>query len=128
MLLIGYPFISCTKLLPYWQCGFVIRMVTPVLVTQRSSGCLDAKCSTNWSRFPPSVTVLQLVWLFVLALMNLYVLWYWLLVISGIQENPWNSEVGYEISSWSVTRSWKFQFSFVIWCVVWMLVPTSVVD
>jgi hypothetical protein len=76
MLLIGYPFICCTKLLPYWQCGFVIRMVILVLVTRRSSGCLDAECPTNWSRFPLSLslTVLQLVCLFVLALMNLYVL------------------------------------------------------
>jgi len=56
MLLIGYPFISSTKLLPYWQCGFIIRMVISLLLIQRSSGCLDAKCPTNWSRFPPSVT------------------------------------------------------------------------
>jgi len=56
VLLIGYPFICSTKLLPYWQCGFVIRMVIPLLVTQRPSGCLDAKCPTNWSWFPPSVT------------------------------------------------------------------------
>jgi hypothetical protein len=56
MLLIGYPFISCTKLLLYWQCGFVIRMVVPIIVIQRSSGCHYAKCPTNWSRFPPSVT------------------------------------------------------------------------
>jgi len=55
MLLIGYPFISSTKLLPYWQCGFVIAMVILLLVIQRSSGCLDVKFPTNWSRFPPSV-------------------------------------------------------------------------
>jgi len=55
MLLIGSHFISCKKLLPYWQCRFVIRIVIPLLVTQRPSGCLDAKCLTNWSRFPPSV-------------------------------------------------------------------------
>jgi hypothetical protein len=122
---------SSRKLLPYWQCEFVIRMVILVLITQWSGGWLDAKCPTNWSRSPPSVTYcLQLVWLFVLALMNSYVLWYWLLVIPGIQKKnpPWNFEVEYEISSWCVTRSRKFQYSFLIWCVVWMLVPTSVVD
>jgi hypothetical protein len=30
MFLIGYSFISSTKLLLYWQCGFIIRMVIPL--------------------------------------------------------------------------------------------------
>jgi hypothetical protein len=112
---------KCNGLFPLFRLWFMI--------IQRSSGCLEAKCPTNWSRFPPSVTYCVAASVIVRTGLDEFVRIVILVTcLPGIQENPWNSEEGYKITSWSITRTWKFQFSFVIWCVVWMLVPTSLVD